>query len=588
MPLGIQDQLTYVKKWLVPAIYSKYPACYKSIKGLLNQSIAQMTTITTDAVTEVTNQMNDLLTNYGLQCGGVQILGKGDILKTTADKADLIKKMSTGSIFDNVIHRLESILLGNLFVLNAGSNTIARYSNEGTFITSFGDPGSGDGQFNNPSGMRIYPASPDILVIVDTGNNRVQLLSDQGAFLTKWGTFGSGDGQFNQPYGIALNSTNAFTYITDTGNNRVQILYTSSGAYVSQWGSLGTATGKFNSPAGIAIDSTTDNVFVVDRGNYRIQKFNAVGLFERQWTVSDDPIGIDIVAHFVYVTCSGSNLVRVYDTNGRFVKSFSHGFSAPLGVVVGSTNPAYVFISDNSNKVYRFRGDEFVNSFNSGHISMAKAMSLGSGFNSCLDLVNTIKSINVEIGTLDLSGLREVFATFTSLLQTASNVLASVATVLGCGQEMLGEMSKFFPAAGSLNSTVTTAMDSVKKAQETVAKTKTESKYVPNLSPYIIQLSVANILQNEITVYAGGIQLANDTADHPTDPRPNRFSIDYVTGLIYFNLAQAGLQAQMTYKYADLNEVFGTAKKDSVKTLGLDLDLNKQKAQLDALNNFFK
>ena len=65
-------------------------------------------------------------------------------------------------------------------------------------VSTWGSQGSGNGQFNNPSGMDFDFKGH--LYIVDTGNNRIQKLNaTDGKFITSWGSSGSGPGQFNSP-----------------------------------------------------------------------------------------------------------------------------------------------------------------------------------------------------------------------------------------------------------------------------------------------------------------------------------------------------------------------------------------------------
>ena len=58
--------------------------------------------------------------------------------------------------------------------------------------------------------------------MVDEGNNRIQKFDSNGKFITKWGTIGSGDGQFEEPTGIALDSSGN-AYVVDRGNSRIQV-----------------------------------------------------------------------------------------------------------------------------------------------------------------------------------------------------------------------------------------------------------------------------------------------------------------------------------------------------------------------------
>ena len=89
-----------------------------------------------------------------------------------------------------------------------------------------------------------------------------------------WGTAGSGDGEFNGPSGIAIDQQDVL-YIVDSRNHRVQ-KFTKDGEFLATWGSLGSAEGQFNAPWGITIDQQGD-VYVADHKNHRVQKFTPDG-----------------------------------------------------------------------------------------------------------------------------------------------------------------------------------------------------------------------------------------------------------------------------------------------------------------------
>ncbi len=113
--------------------------------------------------------------------------------------------------------------------------------------------------------------------VAGRNSNTVDKYDSNGNPLKTWGGPGSGDGQFNDPEGIAVDSTHGFVYLTDSGNNRVQ-KFDVNGVYKAKWGSYGSRDGQFNAPAGIAVDSS-GNVYVTDRENNRIQKFDSNGGF---------------------------------------------------------------------------------------------------------------------------------------------------------------------------------------------------------------------------------------------------------------------------------------------------------------------
>jgi DNA-binding beta-propeller fold protein YncE len=73
-------------------------------------------------------------------------------------------------------------------------------------------------------GYRLYLAidTSGNIFVVDEGNNRIQKFDSNGNFITKWGTEGTGNGQFDEPTGIAIDSSGN-VYVVDRGNSRIQV-----------------------------------------------------------------------------------------------------------------------------------------------------------------------------------------------------------------------------------------------------------------------------------------------------------------------------------------------------------------------------
>ncbi len=146
--------------------------------------------------------------------------------------------------------------------VDMGCIRVQKFEEYGNFLTKWGSPGFGDGQFVNPMGL-----AADLFAnvfVADTNNYRIQKFDADGNFLTKW------SGQFSRPFDLA-NDSSGNVYVVDTDNNRVQI-FDSNGNFLQQWGSGGADDGQFSSPQGIAVDSS-GNVYVADTLNHRIQKF---------------------------------------------------------------------------------------------------------------------------------------------------------------------------------------------------------------------------------------------------------------------------------------------------------------------------
>lgn len=69
-----------------------------------------------------------------------------------------------------------------------GANRISRFAPDGTYLGSFGGPGSGPGQFNVPHAMAFD--SQGRLFVADRGNSRIQIFGPDYSFLVEWRQFG--------------------------------------------------------------------------------------------------------------------------------------------------------------------------------------------------------------------------------------------------------------------------------------------------------------------------------------------------------------------------------------------------------------
>ncbi len=130
---------------------------------------------------------------------------------------------------------------------DAGHN-VRKFTPDGTLLLTLGTPGrpSDTGAssvdyrtilragppFHYPTNVALSPAG-DIYVSDGYGNARVHKFSPDGRLLFSWGEPGSGPGQFHVPHGIAV-GRDGTVYVADRENSRIQ-LFTPEGRFLGEW-----------------------------------------------------------------------------------------------------------------------------------------------------------------------------------------------------------------------------------------------------------------------------------------------------------------------------------------------------------------
>lgn len=134
-----------------------------------------------------------------------------------------------------------------VYVCDSGANQIKVYR-AGRFAFSFGERGTGSGQFDFPAGIHV--SSNGEVFVVDQHNDRVQVFDRAGqflrAFLLKTGT------RPGRPQGITGDSQGRL-YIADSFQGFIKV-FSPEGSFLSTLGSYGEGRGQLRSPAGLAID----------------------------------------------------------------------------------------------------------------------------------------------------------------------------------------------------------------------------------------------------------------------------------------------------------------------------------------------
>ncbi|MBT3192232.1 MAG: beta-propeller fold lactonase family protein, partial [Verrucomicrobia bacterium] len=115
---------------------------------------------------------------------------------------------------------------GLLYVADTGNDRVKCLNASGAALWTYGTEGDGDGEFAGPADVR--EGQSGWLYVADTGNNRLVLvdISTLGVrrHVGSYGDVGSGDGEFRFPMGLYPTSNGSGVYVADTLNDRVQLV----------------------------------------------------------------------------------------------------------------------------------------------------------------------------------------------------------------------------------------------------------------------------------------------------------------------------------------------------------------------------
>ncbi len=128
-------------------------------------------------------------------------------------------------------------------------------------LWTFGSCGADDGQLSHPSGVAVD--NQGRVYVADTGNHRVVVLDAQGAWVTSWGEPGEGAGQFEEVFDIAITPDGNIA-VLDAANQIVS-LWTPAGEFLRE---VGRDLALYH-PRGLDVVSTGD-MYIADTGGGRL------------------------------------------------------------------------------------------------------------------------------------------------------------------------------------------------------------------------------------------------------------------------------------------------------------------------------
>jgi tripartite motif-containing protein 2/3 len=152
---------------------------------------------------------------------------------------------------------------GNNVAVKFSNGTIQIFQLDGKLVSTFGQPGNGNGQFSG-EGHIAYDKN-DNLVVSDSDNNRIQVLNSKGIFQRSIG-IRDRSGGLKHPVGFTFDESGDHIIVADCENHRVQILQYSNGSHIRTIGS----SGQLDKPHHVCMDGEKRYV-VADSGHGKLQ-----------------------------------------------------------------------------------------------------------------------------------------------------------------------------------------------------------------------------------------------------------------------------------------------------------------------------
>ncbi len=221
---------------------------------------------------------------------GIAVSSSGHIL-VGSDKKNIVEVYhpDNGSLLasfgESELETPTSIMLDsqeNIYVTDAGSNTVYVYDSTYKLITNIGEPGKDAHQLRSPSNA-LLSADESELFVLDRLNKRVQVYDHEGNWLrsiTFEGTEGTncswftgvceipGAPPFTRVQAMDFDATGKL-HVLDTFHAVVSIFDSQSGEFLGGYGTYGLANGELKSPTSLLVDG--NHSLVVDGGKNTIE-----------------------------------------------------------------------------------------------------------------------------------------------------------------------------------------------------------------------------------------------------------------------------------------------------------------------------
>lgn len=132
------------------------------------------------------------------------------------------------------IHGISVTADDTLYVTDVLDHVVHRFTLDGTLLSTLGTagrPGAPGQPFNSPTQAYQAP-SGDLYVADGYGQARIHRFAADGTLLTSWGEPGSGPGQFDTPHSIGVDRRGQ-VWVADRENLRVQV-FDADGGFIRE------------------------------------------------------------------------------------------------------------------------------------------------------------------------------------------------------------------------------------------------------------------------------------------------------------------------------------------------------------------
>lgn len=347
---------------------------------------------------------------------------------------------------------------GNIYVTDAGFNTVRKITASGMVSTLAGTPGvtgaddglGGAATFNDPTGIAVDRQGN--VFVEDTGNNTIRVITPAGlvsTFAGKTAVTGQADGvgagaSFDGPTSVASDGAGN-VYVADTVNNVIRRI-TSAGIVTTFAGTAGVtghadgtaSAASFKGLAGIATDMA-GNVYVSDSGNNAIRMITPAGVVSTicgQAGVAGSANGSAAAATFsrpqgiaidangnIYLADDGNQLIRkitkagVVSTLAGSLYGYGHAdgsgsaakFLAMGGMAVDPNGNIYLSEIGTDSLIRKITPDGMVTTLagTSGHNGYADGTGAAAKFNNPRS-ITTDSAGNIYVADTDNNMVRKV------------------------------------------------------------------------------------------------------------------------------------------------------------------------------------